>query len=132
MQWQPTSSACVLTLAQPAGLGSAKEPTSQQVVDRAVSQVAGTTPGTRKPTVVKEGTLEVAARVTDLDATATVTVAARRVRFTPQVEGLFYGYRAGDFALDFFFVCGKGQFDDQTGTSAFQSFVQGLAVSTTY
>lgn len=132
LQWQPASSACVITLAQPAGLGTAKAPTSQQVVDKTVSQVARTVPGTPEPTVVKWGTQTVRARVTDLDATVSVTVAARRVRFTPQLEGLFYGYRAGDFALDLIVVCGKAQYDDVTGTSAFRSFTQGLTVTTSY
>ncbi|MCL3819325.1 hypothetical protein [Aeromicrobium wangtongii] len=127
-QWQ-VGSACVVTLSQPAGLGTATEPTQEQVLDeyaRRVGQAIGQN-------------LEVTARTSSMlplrtgnsAVTATTKVSHATLTGGDDVGGEVYAYRSGDFALTLTTVCGKGAFEE-THASAFQPFISGLGVEADY
>lgn len=127
-QWR-VGDTCVVTLFQPAGLGTDVKPSQEDVLQ----EFAG-----RTRTSVG-GTLEVAARepasfplFTGTDGVRATTRLARASLTGPGgIEGEIYAYRSGDFALVANTMCGKGAFAD-VDTSDFQPFIKGLGVSATY
>lgn len=129
LQWQVGTAKCVITLTQPAGLGTSARPDSAQVARDYAQRVADATGGLGEldePTPVP----------LDMDVnngTAQSRATAMRAHFTGStkgVEGASYGYRAGDFALTAVAICGSGQYADQG--AALEKFIEDLTVGATY
>jgi hypothetical protein len=127
-QWQ-VGPQCVITLSQPAGLGTSTEPTQEQVLD-AYAQRVGKALG--QPLQVTERTSSMFALRTGSDAmTATTKVSHGRLSGGNGVGGEVYAYRRGDFALTLTTVCGDNAFED-TNASELRPFISALAVEEDY
>lgn len=129
-QWQVGTTRCGVSLSQPSGVGSAARPTSEDVVDKTVSDLATTVPGTPAPTVLQRGELLLPDRVAGRQGSEQVRFAARTASFGSGIQGYFLGYRDGDFALQLSAVCGQGAYAARA--AELQRFVRGLAAVTTY
>ena len=128
-QWQVGTTRCGVSLSQPSGVGSAARPTSDDVADKAVSDLATTVPGTPTPTA-RRGELLLPDRVKGREGSTSVRFAARTASFGNGVQGYFLGYRDGDFALQLSAVCGQGAYAARA--AELQRFVRGLSAVTTY
>lgn len=111
-QWQIGDEPCTVILDQPGGVGSGKEPTSAQVVEREIGRIAASLKTPEKPKVVSDDPVMVANRVVGLDGTSSTKFAHARVDFGSGGEGDVRALRSGDFALIANAVCGQGRFAD--------------------
>lgn len=128
-QWQVGESRCVVTLNQPAGVGTSDSPTSEEVANdyatSGVSSAGGTAdlePATERlfPNHVNADAVEVQSQFAGVHFTGT----------PGDIEGQAYGYRAGDFALRALALCGNGEYADHG--PALEGFLETLAAQTTY
>jgi hypothetical protein len=128
-QWQVGDTRCIVTLNQPAGLGTDPKPTSEDVakdyIGLSIKQAGAT--AELGPAVAQLFTNHVNADAVQVQSQFV------GVPFTGSpgdVEGLAYGYRAGDFALRAIALCGGGEYADH-GTEL-EEFLKSLAAQTTY
>lgn len=128
-QWQVGELPCVVTVNQPAGLGTDPKPTSEDVakdyIGISVKQTGATAdlgPATQQlfTNHVNDDAFEVQSQFIGVPFTGT----------PGDVEGLAYGYRAGDFALRAIALCGGGQYATQG--MELEEFLKSLTARTTY
>lgn len=127
-QWQ-VGRTCVVSLFQPAGIGKAKEPTQDQVLDEYAKRT-GKALGT---------SLDVSGRDTSMfplvvdakDLSAKTKVSHAKLTGAKRVEGEIWAHRSGDFAVVATTFCGQDAFAE-TNASDFEPFISKLAIAATY
>lgn len=127
-QWQ-VNQHCVLTLQQPSGLGSDREPTQEQVLEKYAKNLESGIGTQLKLTDRDKQSFPVK---TNTDSQMSTRLSrAHMTGSTPGIEGEIYAYRSGDFALVLMTVCGKDHFA-KTNATKFAPFIKKLAVSAKY
>lgn len=106
VQWR-VGERCSVLLEQPAGLGTGRTPTREDVLERTVGRLESAV-GTELQRETGERRLP---GETNRDARLMVTFATAHVT-GGEVEGDVFAYRAGDFALTLTAACGAGEYDD--------------------
>lgn len=131
MQWQ-VKGRCVVTLGQPAGLGKAKTPDSQDVLEHTAEQNSSAFPGKPKPKYHDRKTRMVTNFVDGLNGTSKVKMQESLVDYGTSVRSRIVAYRAGDFALTATSVCGTPQLFKAVSKSDLDPFINKLQARTTY
>lgn len=131
MQWQ-VEGTCVITLGQPAGLGTGRTPDSQGVLEHTAEQNATAFPGKPEPTYHDQKSRMVTNFVDGLNGASKVRMRESLVDYGTSVRSRIVAYRAGDFALTATSVCGTPQLFTTTSKSDLDPFINQLQVRTTY
>lgn len=131
MQWQ-VNSRCVVTLGQPAGLGTAASPDSEDVLEHTAEQNATALPGKPEPTYHDRKSRMVANFVDGLNGTSEVKMQESLVDYGTSVRSRIVAYRAGDFALTAVSVCGTPRLFASASKSEMDPFINTLQARTTY
>ena len=129
LQWQIGSTACAVSLSQPAGLGTAPTPTQDEVLDEFATRTSKAVGSTLR--VGSRGTTMLPLITGSTDTTASTKVSRATLSGGDGVQGVIYAYRRGDFALVMTAICGKGAYGD-VEASDIQPFVRQLAVKAEY
>lgn len=131
MQWQ-VAGRCVITLGQPAGLGTAATPDSRDVLEHTAEQNSTAFPGKPQPTYHGRRTRLVTNFVDGLQGTSQVTMQESLVHYGRSGRSRIVAYRSGDFALTAVSVCGTRQLFASASKSELDPFINKLQVRTTY
>ncbi|MGJ9412621.1 hypothetical protein ACHAAC_07905 [Aeromicrobium sp. CF4.19] len=126
-QWQVTER-CLLTLFQPAGLGSDPSPTQDEVLDDYATRLGESVSGGLQ--VAERGTEMFPVR-SNVEGTMSSKVARAELRGGDGVAGEIIAHRSGDFALVTMTLCADGSFDE-VDASDFQPFIDDLVIEATY
>ncbi|KRA29430.1 MULTISPECIES: hypothetical protein [unclassified Nocardioides] len=127
-QWQVGDSRCIVTVNQPAGLGTGPTPTSEDVAKDYVGISVKQTGATAD---LEPATQQLFAnQVNSEDLQVQSEFAGVHFTGTSGLEGQSYGYRSGDFALRALALCGSGEYADHG--AELEQFLRSLAARTTY
>lgn len=131
LQWQ-LKGRCVITLGQPAGLGTKTTPDSQGVLEHTAEQTSTAFPGKPKPKYHDQKSRMVTNVVTGLNGKATVKTQESLVDYGKSIRSRTVAYRDGDFALTVVSLCGTPQLFASASKSDLDPFINKLQVRTTY
>lgn len=129
LQWKVRGK-CVVTLSQPAGIGTNKTPTSGQVLEHTAEQTSSAFPGT-KPKYHDRTTRMVPNVIDGFNGTAKVQMEESLVDYG-KIRSRIVAYRKGDYALTAQSVCGDANLFKTASKTELDPFIDKLQAHTKY
>ncbi|HWC21174.1 MAG TPA: hypothetical protein VG502_02630 [Flexivirga sp.] len=131
LQWQ-LKGRCVITLGQPAGLGTAKTPDSRGVLEHTAEQNSSAFPGKPAPKYHGRKSRMVTNFVDGLNGTSQVKMQESLVDYGKSIRSRMIAYRNGDFALTVTSLCATPELFATASKSDLDPFINKLQARTTY